>query len=245
MTAPKIAIQARVFGLERVAEEYPQVFNEMLEAGYAGAEVRSSLLDDPDAMLRCLAERPAFTLLALHTNLKSFDTDDRKEVLQKLLERMNRAGSKYLLVSMGREADVHKWFQLAAEISEQCAEAQIQFCYHNHAGEFANGDQFFDELTGQYKVALAADLAWVHRAGRNVVEFVDRYADAIQYVHVKDTKGEQWKELGEGEVNLKPILERVTALNLPWWTVEQDSTDQEPLLSATISRTYLKKEFDF
>jgi sugar phosphate isomerase/epimerase len=245
MAAPKIAIQARIWGLERVEKEYPQVFDEAIEAGYDGIECRSALLVEQEDGLRKYLSSRELSIIALHANLKSFDTEDRKQILEDLLERMNRIGSKYLLVSMGRMPEYTKWFELAAKVSEQCAQAQVQFCYHNHAGEFEKGYQFFDELTRSYKVALAADLAWVYRAGKNVEEFVERYAEHIKYVHVKDTKGEQWKELGEGEVNLKPILQHVAALNLPWWTVEQDSTDQEPMKSATISREYLKKQLGF
>lgn len=242
MVTPKIAVQARIWGLNNLAADYPKIFDEVIRSGYDGAESRTSLLDEETGVLRYLSGHPSFTLIALHTGLKSFDTADRKGMLEHLLERMNRAGCKFLVASMGRMTEYAKWFELAAEITEQCGKRQIQFCYHNHAGEFENGYQFFDGIT-RYNVALAADIAWVHKAGKNVLEFIDRYSPYIKYVHVKDYQGEKWKELGQGEVDLKPVLQRISDLNLPWWTVEQDDTDQDPTVSATISRNYLRNEF--
>ncbi|CAG7616021.1 sugar phosphate isomerase/epimerase family protein [Paenibacillus allorhizosphaerae] len=245
MAIPKIAIQARLWGLDRVEREPESVFDEVHRAGYDGIECRSKMLIEQEERLLHCASANSISIIALHANLKSFDTEDRRQVLGDLLERMNRAGSKYLLVSMGRMPEYRKWFELASELSEYCSQAQVRLCYHNHAGEFENGYRFFDELTRTYNVDLAADLAWVYRAGTNVEEFIERYAAHIKYVHLKDTAGEQWKELGEGEVPLSPILQRVLALKLPWWTVEQDSTDRAPAVSAIMSRKYVSDQFGF
>jgi sugar phosphate isomerase/epimerase len=242
MTAPKIAIQARIWGLKNLVAEYPAIFDKVSETGYAGAESRASLLiDDEAGTLDYLKRHPNFSLIGLHTNLKDFDKDDRVAQLDNLLPRMNRAGSKYLIASMGKVQEFDKWFELAAQVTEQCAKYDVQFCYHNHAGEFERGYEFFDGLAA-HGIALAADLAWVSKGGKDVVEFIDRYEPHIKYVHVKDYKGEQWKELGEGEMDLPRIFTRLKKLSLPWWTVEQDNTDQDPSVSATISRNYLRNQ---
>ncbi|CAG7608240.1 hypothetical protein PAESOLCIP111_01041 [Paenibacillus solanacearum] len=244
MSTPSIAVQARLWGLERVASHYTEVFDEIRQAGYAGVETRFTLLQEQEqGIADYLRRHPEFSLVALHAGLKGFDREDVEETLRRLLEQMNRVQTRYLLVSMGSEKEPEPWFELAAKISELCDEYGVTFCYHNHAAEFNEGTDFFDRLTGTYKVKLAADLAWVHRAGQNVTAFIDRYAESIRYIHVKDTLGDQWKELGEGEVPLLPILKQASALQLPWWTVEQDDTKREPLLSASISRDYLRDQF--
>jgi sugar phosphate isomerase/epimerase len=245
MTNPKIAIQTRLWGLERVEREHKLVFDEVRRAGYDGIECRSTMLAQQQEELLQYISSNAFSIIAVHANLKSFATNDREQVLGELLERMNRLGCKYLINSMGRSPDYRDWFDIAAQLSERCARANVQFCYHNHAGEFDYGYSFFDELTRNFKVDLAVDLAWVYRAGYDVEAFIERYADHIKYVHVKDTAVEQWKELGEGQIRLKPILQRIMDLKLPWWTVEQDTTDKEPIESAMISRKYIREQFHF
>ena len=235
---PNVAIQVRMWGLDRLATDYPQIFDEITEAGYDGVESRYTLVAEPH-LGKYLADHP-LRLIALHANLKSFAPQAEQPVdIAWLLEKMNELGSEYLLVSLGEQPDYGVWFELAARLSQTCKAHGVQFCYHNHAGEFAASEAFFDELTN-YGISLAADLAWVWRAGENVVDFVERYKHSIKYVHVKDATADTWKELGEGEVALGDILPRVTELNLPWWTVEQDTTDRRPLDSARISRAYLE-----
>ena len=235
---PNVAIQVRMWGLDRLTTDYPQIFDEITEAGYDGVESRYALVAE-EGLGEYLADHP-LRLVALHANLKSFAPRAEQPVdIAWLLEKMNELGSEYLLVSLGEQPEYELWFELAARLSETCKARGVQFCYHNHAGEFAASEAFFDELTS-YGISLAADLAWVWRAGENVVDFVERYKDFIKYVHVKDAAADAWKELGEGEVALGNVLPRVAELNLPWWTVEQDTTDRRPLDSARISRAYLK-----
>lgn len=237
---PKIAVQARLWGLDRVKREYAAVFDEMIEAGYDGAEGRITLLEDEEGIVRCLSIRPSFALIALHASLQQFGTPDGKRDLEWMMERMARIGSRYLLVSMGAEADRPQWLELAAELSERCALAGIQFAYHNHDGEFTDGYGFFDRITSQYKVKLAPDLAWIYRAGYDPAAFISRYSDSIAYVHLKDVSGAQWKELGAGDVPLLPLLPRLDGLRLPWWTVEQDDSERSSVQSAMMSRRFLR-----
>lgn len=238
MTTPKVAIQARLWGLERVAADYKSVFDEVIQAGYDGVEARYALAED-ESLPDYLASQP-LELVALHANLGGFDPENPQRIdLERLLGQMNVLGSSYLLVSFGKRPHYTKWFELAAGVSEQCAAQEVTFCYHNHADEFLHTG-FFDDLTA-HGVALAADLAWVWRAGQDVGAFVDRYADAIKYVHVKDATMTAWRELGQGDMELHPLLERLKALTLPWWTVEQDSTEGEPSESSRISRDFLRQ----
>lgn len=238
MSRPKIAIQARLWGLERVAADYRSVFDEIVQAGYDGVETRYTLVED-ESLSGYLSSRP-LKLVALHANLGGFDPENVQRIdLERLLERMNALGSRYLLVSFGKQADYTRWLELAASVSERCAAQGVTFCYHNHADEFST-DDFFDDLTA-HGIALAADLAWVWRAGQDIGAFIDRYKDAIKYVHMKDATMTAWRELGRGEIALHPLLERLRALELPWWTVEQDSTEGDPLESSRISRNFLKQ----
>ncbi|WP_068605171.1 sugar phosphate isomerase/epimerase family protein [Paenibacillus swuensis] len=246
MSNTKVAIQARLWGLTQVAENFAAVFDQAALAGYAGVEVRYTILLEQEQQLkRYLQRNPDFSLAALHANLLAFEKQEGKERLKRLLEGMNELEIPYLIVSMGYEPQQQPWFELAAQVRELCGEEGTTLCYHNHAAEFTGGTaSFFDTLTKSYHVPLAVDLAWVHRAGVDVIDFIDRYSEDIRYVHVKDTLGEQWKELGEGEMNLEPLLHRLADLRLPWWTVEQDFTDRDPFLSASMSRNYLKQQLN-
>jgi sugar phosphate isomerase/epimerase len=243
MTTPQIAIQARLWGLDNLDQTYPDIFDKALKCGYAGVESRCSLLDDMPKLQSYLSSTP-LKLVGLHANLRDFDPQaDNAIELNALLDNMNTIGTEFLLVSLGKQKEYGRWFELAGKLAETCVASNVTFCYHNHAGEFEYSP-FFDELTEHYGVQLAADLAWVWRAGQDPVEFIDRYASHIRYVHMKDsTSGGKWKELGHGDIDLQKALHRTAALNLPWWTVEQDDTDKDPSESAAISRAYLRYRF--
>lgn len=102
---PKVATQTRIWGLERVEREFEQVFDEAIRAGYDGIECRAKMLvEKEDALLQYVSSH-AISIIGLHTNIKSFDTEDRKREISNLLECMNRASSKYSLISMGHMAD--------------------------------------------------------------------------------------------------------------------------------------------
>ncbi|GAA3401493.1 sugar phosphate isomerase/epimerase [Paenibacillus hodogayensis] len=243
MTSPQIAIQARIWGLVNINQTFPAIFDQAWECGYAGVESRFTLLDDMEKLQTYLSSTP-LKLVALHAGLKQFDPQAADYTdIHALLDKMNAIGTDYLLVSLGKQPEYGRWFELAGRLAEICAKSNVTFCYHNHADEFEYSP-FFDELTGSYGVPLAADLAWVWRAGQDPARFIDRYAPHIRYVHVKDsTSGGQWKELGQGDIDLQAALRRTAALHLPWWTVEQDDTDKDPSESAGISRTYLRNHF--
>lgn len=243
MSSPQIAIQARLWGLEQLHTTYPTIFDKAWSCGYAGVESRISLLDDMDKLQTYLSSTP-LKLAGLHANLKQFDPQANDSIdIDALLDNMNKLGTEFLLVSFGKQKEYDRWFELAGTMAQTCAKRNVVFCYHNHAWEFEHAP-FFDELTGIYGVPLAADLAWIWRAGRDPAQFLDRYAPNIRYIHVKDaTSDGNWKELGRGDVDLPKALRSAAALNLPWWTVEQDDTDQDPSVSAGISRTYLRDHF--
>jgi sugar phosphate isomerase/epimerase len=243
MASPQIAIQARIWGLDNLQQTYPGKFAQALASGYAGVESRLSLLDEYAPLQAYLASTP-LKLVALHANLKQFDpAADQAVDLPAVLEKLNAIGTTNIIVSFGKQPEYGRWFELAARTAEICAKSGVQFLYHNHAGEFAYAP-FFDELTRTYGVQLAVDLAWVWRAKQDPAAFVERHADYIRYVHIKDsTSNGIWRELGQGEIDLLPALQRVAALNLPWWTVEQDETDRDPSESAAISRAYLREQF--
>src|SRR5690242_15465771 len=103
MSQPQIAIQARIWGLERLNERFPQIFEEASSCGYAGVESRITLLNEIDALQAYLAAKP-LKLVGLHANLKSFDpqADDALD-LNAVLEKANVLSIPYILVSFGKQ----------------------------------------------------------------------------------------------------------------------------------------------
>lgn len=239
---PKIAIQTRMWGVERIESEFELIFDEVLRAGYHGVECRYTLVNNEEKLSTYLQSNN-LAIIALHILAESFHPDHPEEDLDTLLDKMNRLGIKKLLVTLLRKDSLEEylnWLKVISHIANKCAEKNIQLCYHNHDWEFDHGYQLFDEMLKNRNINLAIDMAWVFRANYDCKEVINRFRERITYVHIKDTANSQWKELGNGDMNLPALIDQLKTLHLEWWTVEQDDTDRQPLESAVISREFLR-----
>ena len=73
---------------------------------------------------------------------------------------------------------------------EACAKAGLQFCYHNHAFEFAGkpGQRPWDVFLKEWDpkvVGLEMDVFWVSVAGNIPSDMIRKHADRVKLVHLK------------------------------------------------------------
>lgn len=153
----------------------------------------------------------------------------------------------------------------------------IKMLYHNHDFEFDKiGDEcIIDHLYSVFdKNTLnpQLDLCWVHYAGYDPAEYIEKYADRVEILHFKDftckalgggpayalidgegkakekpSKAEnefKFVPLGSGRQDFAKILEAAEKSNAHTIIVEQDdSVDRPALEAAKMSRDYLKNTF--
>jgi sugar phosphate isomerase/epimerase len=88
-----------------------------------------------------------------------------------------------------RAADL---FQKAGEVSKK---AGIQFAYHNHTFEFQPSEALGGKLpydillaTDPNYVKMELDLCWITVAGKDPIEYFNKYPGRFPLVHVKDMK---------------------------------------------------------
>lgn len=113
------------------------------------------------------------------------------------------------------------WADLGARLNatgKKYAERGISFGWHNHDFEFvalADGSVPMDVLLESAPdIAWEADLAWVVRGGRDPIEYIQRYADRLSAIHVKDiaTAGtnldeDGWADLSAGTLDWAALLQ--------------------------------------
>jgi sugar phosphate isomerase/epimerase len=103
-------------------------------------------------------------------------------------------------------------------ISQGLAKHGLRLGYHNHDFEFFSYDGrmaiewLFDAVPAS-QLGWEADLGWVRRAGQDPLHWIQRYADRLVAVHVKDIapdgprRGEDgWCTLGQGIVGWPTLL---------------------------------------
>jgi sugar phosphate isomerase/epimerase len=101
--------------------------------------------------------------------------------------------------------------------------------------------RYLRDHTDLVNVAFLLDVAWVQRGGGDPAAVAREFLPRIAYFHLKDSRGTEWLELGEGDVDLDGVIEVMSGVALPWAVVEQDETKRKPVESAQMSRAFLRK----
>ncbi len=122
-----------------------------------------------------------------------------------------------------------------------------KICYHAHAHEFTkvDGEYQLDLLLNHPKLTgmkFEADTCWIHQGGENVIGYMEKHADRIPLLHVKDVTAEgKITELGNGVIDFAAVVAFARKNQISWLSYEQDSTELPGLESARISIENLKK----
>lgn len=163
---------------------------------------------------------------------------------------VSTAGCSHLVIGGGMNAqgvygddDYVRLVEALHAVGRGCREHGIMACYHPHSGtmvETAAQLERFCAETDPGLIALAPDVAHLVRGGVDPVATLRRYADRIQYLHLKDIKDGEFVELGEGNVDLPGVVAVLRDIGYSGWAVvELDDTTRTPLESAAISWRYL------
>lgn len=146
--------------------------------------------------------------------------------------------------------DTDEFIKIFNPIAKEIAKNGMKFVYHNHRFEFAkiNGKNAFEviaENTNPEEFGLLVDTYWVQAGGSNPAEFLRKYADRIDVVHLKDMQiiddNQIMAEVGEGNMDWNSILEACNDINVEWYAIEQDVCQRDPFESLKISFDNVKK----
>jgi sugar phosphate isomerase/epimerase len=245
MARPKIALQLIVYG-ERARQDLDGVLREVAEVGYEGIEGGNLFVIHGENLVRELLAETGLAVAGMHSGYAD-QTDPRK--VDANIEFLRAVGSKYYINSGVANNDALEGYETAAEVfnrvGEQCKQAGLIFCYHNHAWEFktfdgVKGIHRLMELTDPDLVKLCVDVYWVTIGGEKPAEFIARYADRAIYYHFKDGAPGDFVELGRGQVDLVAAKEAALTCNPEWIVVEQDRTAKAPKESVDESLKYLR-----
>ena len=246
MAKPRVGLQLIIYG-QRPTQDPVGVLREIKQAGYDGIEGGNLFQLGEPQMVKSLISQSGLGVAGAHSG---FDDAQSRERTDANIAYLKEMGARYLICSGVAQGEGIERFQNAApvfnEVGRRCKDAGMVFCYHNHAWEFeelngVKGIHRLAELTDPKLVKLCIDVYWVHIGGERPAEFIARYADRAPYYHFKDGGPGEFKELGQGQVDLKAALKAALATNPEWIVCEQDRTDKNVAQSITESRTYMRE----
>ncbi|HEY4079397.1 MAG TPA: sugar phosphate isomerase/epimerase [Burkholderiaceae bacterium] len=164
-------------------------YKEVEFAGYNGHE---------PAELRRWLDELGLTAPSVHIDYKT-DVDG----LGKVIDDARVLGHQYVVVPWvdpSEWRDLDGWQRRADRFNRlgaRCAEAGLQFCYHNHHFEFGllGGERPYDILLARCDaklVKMELDLFWAAVARQDLVALLRRDPDRFPLVHLKQAKALPW-----------------------------------------------------
>lgn len=256
----KLACHTITFG-ENQKEDLDAVFGAIAAAGYTGLEIGIRHIQEiAPAELRALLDKHNLHMVATHIggNLLDREQADReREILGEILEILRHTGSKYMMYSGLKDADPAL---VAAEIEQinraavQSLAQGVQLLYHNHNWEFF--DHTASEAGNTWETLMAAvapevklcpDLGWLHKAGVDLVPFLQRYQDQIAVIHFKDFASldpdlRDTVVLGDGIVPMEAAAKWIDENMAGIWVIsEQDFSDLEPADAIAANAKYFSE----
>ncbi|WP_226529976.1 sugar phosphate isomerase/epimerase family protein [Metabacillus niabensis] len=169
---------------------------------------------------------------------------------------------------MGDKDQIMQFIEKAEELAGKLSDHGIELYYHTHHLEFQkfDGDYLLDIMKNNTsRLGFELDVHWIQRAGVNPVEFINQYKGRISLLHLKDyrigkmdlseldlrdmsrfmgifTNTIEFAEVGEGNLDMKAIIEAGLDSGVKYFLVEQDDTyGRDPLECLRISADHLRK----
>jgi sugar phosphate isomerase/epimerase len=218
------------------------ILGKVKELGFDGVEF-AGYFGLSAEQLRARCDELGLTVVGSHLGLDDF----REENLEKTLAYGKALGAKYL----GVGGAPHSTYEEAKSTGDVLGAASVEArkmgmdtYYHNHTEEFADlkdGKNAMDIISEGCLLEL--DMYWSFCAGINNYDYLNAHKDKIALVHIKDGVNRKPTALGEGENDLKNIVDGVKSIGLEWVILENDDPVPTGLEDITRSYKWLKENF--
>ncbi len=225
------------------AADFKGTLEKVAKIGYHGVELAGNGgLEAND--LKALLNDLGLKISGAHEGLERLESE-----FGKVVEYHQALGTEFLIIpylAEERRKNAEGWVKAAADMAEVGRRLKVEglkLCYHNHSFEFQSfGGQYgLDILYSNAPTdALQAELDtyWIKHGGEDPVAYINKYANRLPLVHVKDMEpgeGKAFAEVGEGILDIKGIFAAAQAAGSKWMIVEQDTCKRPPLESVKIS----------
>jgi inosose dehydratase len=225
-------------------------------AGFSGIEIFDgnllSLTQGKDAFLGLL-DANGVALVGVYSGGHFIYPDAHEDELARFDRSIAVAaefGARHFVLGGGairstgrRDRDYAVMAQLLDEVAERARNAGLVPSYHPHLGSLAEAPDQIDALLAASSIGLCADVAHLAAGGGDPVAIIDKYADRLHYVHLKDydPKTGGFMPLGEGVLDMAGVVDAVVRTGYSDWVgVELDGYPGDPADAARRSFAFLE-----
>lgn len=226
------------------AVDFPGVLRTLAETGFKGVEFAGLHNHDPKEIAKLISDL-GLQASSSHTEMPT------KENVAALAERELTLGNKYVIsgggvddfTSLEKCQKMAELFQTAADLLKPYG---MSFGFHNHWMEFkVIGDALaYDILLKEAPDAFSElDTYWTTWAGADPVEVIKKNGARVQFLHIKDGmldhEDNTMVAVGQGKMNVPPIINAASPENLKWVVVELDACKTDMMQAVKDSYKYL------
>lgn len=221
-----------------------ETFAMLSELGIREVEGFGPLFEDP-AATRALMDQYGLSMPTAHFGFDLVESDPAK-----VIDIANTLGAHTVIVPYlmpdDRPTDRAGWQAFAARLAEAgkpIVAAGLTYGWHNHDFEFlptADGCLPIEEIAAASDdIMFELDLAWIHVAGQDPVDWLNRYKGRVVVAHVKDRAAagdnadeDGWADLGHGVIDYSRIVPALKETGVTRWVLEHDNpSDQQRFAS--------------
>jgi inosose dehydratase len=262
----KIGCTALIWGaVPRTPDNLTAAVRDMSQLGFHGFETFASIVNDWDARgtLAPLIDEHRIPLISAYATVQLLDTSTRKDNLAQLIQwgqALHKHGGRFMVLApngVKREAYTfadHRAHIVAGlnEYAKAMNDIGLGAGLHQHtntAVESRDETYAVMESVDTRYVKFAPDVGQLQKGGADAARVVKDFASITAHMHLKDFKG--WEHfagycpLGEGQVDLKSILDTVEAAspnaNIMHELDGSPNAPYTPLQTAEISKSYLQQ----
>ncbi len=269
MKQPELAYAVWSWGLNEKSQ-LETALRDVKEAGFSYFESvmkTVEIYEDSFEEFMDLVNREKVYPVSFYFNLMGDEASDL-ETVKEALDFLRKAGVKRASIQApykegggASKEELEVLVRTLGGVIDLMAPDGIIPCLHPHANTQVMYENEVDYVMEHSKIAFGPDTAHLMVGGSDPVEMFKRYADRIEFVHLKDVRKNEtvrvdesrneafeiysdFLELGEGDVDLTGIFDVLDASGYAGYiTVELDKAPSSQRDSAFKNMEYLKENF--
>lgn len=238
-----------VYSIRDLDEDVPTVLDRVAEAGYDGVQFsgRHTPLDGDPEEIRQKLDETGLDVTGAHIGADALEDTLDEVIAAYETVGVDDAVVPYLPASdFESAAAVEDTATRLSDLSNELDEVDWGLHYHNHEHEFTDvGDGLtgFEALIERTDIGIELDVGWALYAGRDPVELIEEYGERMPLIHMKDVdtdaeRDECFREIGEGDVDMRACAEAARDAGAEWLIYEHDAPE-DPVASITNGAEFL------
>lgn len=217
------------------------ILKTVADAGYDGVEFAGFYGHTPKEV-KALCEK--YNLIPYSAHIQARDIPANIEYIKTLgFKIVYTAG----IFGDGWTDKYQEQLEIHKKAYEMLKEIGVEFGYHNHAHEYANGQDLVDKITTDVPgMKIEIDLCWATYGGQNVVEKMKEYEGRLRCIHIKELdEGDPHTVppsiVGEGIVDMVGAFKEAKRQGLEWGVLEVEQFNMPESEYLVKSLTNIKK----